>query len=126
MCTAVAADLVVLLHFTFIVFVVLGGLLAFRFPSVAYLHLPAVAWAAAIEFSGGICPLTPLENWLRRSSGSAGYSGGFIDHYLAPLIYPSGLTRDHQLALGVLVLTINAAIYGVLRVRRHKREKGLR
>lgn len=126
MCTAVAADLVVLLHFVFIVFVTLGGLLAFRFPSVAYLHLPAVAWAAAIEFSGGICPLTPLENWLRRNSGSAGYSGGFIDHYLVPLIYLSGLTRDHQVALGGLVLTINVAIYGLLWVRRHRRGKGLR
>lgn len=126
MCTAVAADLVVLLHLAFIVFVTVGGLLAFRFPSVAYLHLPAVAWAAAIEFSGGICPLTPLENWLRTSCGSAGYSGGFIDHYLVPLIYPSGLTRDHQVALGVLVLTINVAIYGLLWVRRHRRGTGLR
>lgn len=123
MFAAIAADLVVLLHFAFIAFVVLGGLLAFRFPALVYAHIPAVVWGALIEFWGGICPLTPLENWLRRRGGSDGYAGGFIDHYLVPLIYPSGLTRDYQLALGLFVVAINAVVYGALLLRRRSRGK---
>jgi hypothetical protein len=113
------ADLVVAAHFLFVVFVVLGGLLVLRWPKAAYLHIPAAVYGAAIEFFGWTCPLTPLENRLRRLAGEGGYSGGFIEHYLLPILYPSALTRDIQLLLGALVIGVNLAIYGyVLRSRR--------
>ena len=105
------ADAVLVLHLAFILFAVLGGLLVLRHPRLAWLHLPAVAWGVLIEFAGWICPLTPLENRLRIQGGEAGFSGGFINHYLVPLIYPDGLTRELQWLLGGLVLAINAAIY---------------
>ncbi len=105
------ADIVVGLHFAFVLFVVLGGLLVLRWPRVAYLHIPAAVWGAAIELLGWICPLTPLEHWLRRRAGSAGYSGGFVEHYILPLLYPSALTRDIQLLLGLLVIAVNVGIY---------------
>lgn len=111
MTAAVLADLVVLLHLAFILFVMLGGLLVLRRRRLMWLHLPVVAWGAAIEFVGWICPLTPLENRLRAAAGEAGYSGGFIEHYLIPLIYPTGLTREVQWLLGALVLLVNAAVY---------------
>jgi hypothetical protein len=104
-------DLVVLLHFSFILFAVLGGLLALRWPRVLWVHAPAALWAALIEFGGWLCPLTPLENWLRRAAGQAGYGGGFLDHYLVPLIYPPGLTRELQVVLGVVVIIMNVAVY---------------
>jgi hypothetical protein len=101
-----------------VLFVVLGGLLVLRWPRVAYLHIPAAIWGAAIEFAGWICPLTPLENWLRRQAGSAGYSGSFIEHYILPILYPSTLSRDIQLLLGFLVIAVNFTIYYfVLRTR---------
>lgn len=116
---AMAADAVVLLHAAFVTFAALGGLLAVRWPRVAIAHLPAAAWAAWIEFSGGICPLTPLENALRLRSGGTPYAGGFVAHYVLPLVYPAGLTPGVQVALGIAVLAINAVIYGwVLRRRR--------
>lgn len=111
MTAAVLADLVVLLHLAFILFVMLGGLLVLRRRRLMWLHLPVAAWGAAIEFVGWICPLTPLENRLRAAAGEAGYSGGFIEHYLIPLIYPAGLTRELQWLLGALVLLVNAAVY---------------
>lgn len=111
MTAAVLADLVVLLHLAFILFVMLGGLLVLRWRRLMWLHLPVVVWGAAIEFIGWICPLTPLENRLRAAAGEAGYSGGFIEHYLIPLIYPAGLTRELQWLLGALVLLVNAAVY---------------
>lgn len=111
MTAAVLADLVVLLHLAFILFVMLGGLLVLRRRRLMWLHLPVVVWGAAIEFVGWICPLTPLENRLRAAAGEAGYSGGFIEHYLIPLIYPAGLTRELQWLLGALVLLVNAAVY---------------
>ena len=107
----VLADLVVGLHLLFVVFVVAGGLLVLRWPKVAFLHIPAAVWGAAIEFAGWICPLTPLENSLRRQAGESGYSTGFIEHYLLPILYPSALTRDFQLLLGVLVVGVNLAVY---------------
>jgi hypothetical protein len=115
---AVLADLVVLLHAAFIVFVAAGGLLAWHRPRLAWLHLPAAAWGAWIELSGGICPLTPLENSLRAAAGQAGYAGDFVGRYLLPLIYPAGLTREIQIVLGIGVLALNAAIYGALLWRR--------
>jgi uncharacterized protein DUF2784 len=105
------ADAVLILHLAFILFVVLGGLLVFWRRRLAWLHLPAVAWGILIELAGWICPLTPLENWLRMQGGERGYSGGFIEHYLASLIYPDGLTRELQWLLAALVIAINAAIY---------------
>ena len=115
---ALLADAVVVLHLLFLLFVVLGGVAALRWPRVAWLHLPAAVWGAWIEFSGGICPLTPLENRFRAAGGQAGYAGGFIDHYLVPILYPPGLTRGHQIVLGVGVLVLNLTLYGVLVRRR--------
>jgi hypothetical protein len=105
------ADLVVALHFGFVLFVVLGGLLVLRWRWVALVHLPAAVWGAWVEFSGRICPLTPLENQYRRLGGEAGYAGGFIEHYILPVLYPHGLTRGIQVALGIIVVTLNAALY---------------
>ena len=105
------ADLVLIFHATFVVFVVLGGLLTLRWPRTAWLHVPVVLWGAGIEFVGGICPLTPLENHWRRLAGEQGYQGGFVDHYVIAFLYPDGLTRTHQIVVGLLVLTLNVAIY---------------
>jgi hypothetical protein len=114
---ALAADTLVVVHLLFILFVVAGGLLTFRWPGLAWIHLPAALWGALIELGGWICPLTPLEIHLRQGAGETGYSGEFIEHYILPLIYPTGLTRDIQIALGTAVLTLNGLAYGVLIVR---------
>jgi Protein of Unknown function (DUF2784) len=118
---AALADAVVLVHVLFVVFVAAGGLLVLRWPRLAWLHVPAFLWGAAIELGGWICPLTPLENRLRRSAGEAGYPGGFIDHTLIPALYPEGLTRTHQLVLGLAVLAVNLGVYGWLAVRAARR-----
>ena len=107
----VLADLVVLAHLAFIVFVLLGGLLALHWRWMPWAHLPAALWGALVEFFGWFCPLTPLENSLRLASGTAGYSGGFIEHYIIPIIYPAELTREVQMLLGLAVLAVNLAIY---------------
>ncbi|MEO9335662.1 DUF2784 domain-containing protein [Ectopseudomonas guguanensis] len=112
-----AADALVLVHLGFILFVLLGGLLLLRWPRLIWLHLPAVAWGILVECLHLGCPLTPWENQLRRLAGQAGYDGGFIEHYLIPLIYPAGLTPQLQLWLGALVVLINLAVYAWL-VRR--------
>lgn len=108
------ADALVVVHFAFIAFVVAGGLLALWHRGWAAAHLPAVAWGAWTEFTGTICPLTPWENALRARAGLAGYTGGFVEHYLIPLIYPAALSANTQVMLGVLVLAINAAVYGIV------------
>lgn len=108
-----AADLLVAVHFAFILFVGVGGLLVIRRPRWIWLHLPAAVWGAAIEFSGGICPLTPWEWHLRELAGQRGYSGGFIEHYVIPLIYPPGMTTALQWVLGGLVLAVNGICYGI-------------
>ncbi|MDH3902059.1 MAG: DUF2784 domain-containing protein [Xanthomonadales bacterium] len=108
---ALLADLTLILHATFILFVVFGGVLIFWRRGLVWLHIPSALWGALIEFQGWICPLTYLENDLRAMAGSHGYTGGFIDHYLVPLVYPSGLTSDLQFLLGLAVLVINAIIY---------------
>lgn len=105
------ADLVLLVHAGFVLFVVLGGLAVPARPWVAWLHLPAAAWGAAIEFGGWTCPLTPLENRLRAAAGEAGYTGDFLAHWVQLLIYPPGLTRELQYLLGAGVLVVNAAVY---------------
>lgn len=110
----VLADLVVVLHFTFIVFALFGGLLALRWSWIPWLHIPAVAWGAGIEFLGWYCPLTPLENSLRQSAGDESYSGGFIEHYLLPIIYPEGMTREIQLVLGGVLVVINVVVYAIV------------
>jgi hypothetical protein len=108
------ADLVLVLHFAFVLFVVLGGLLVVPWPRLAWLHVPAAIWGVLIEYTGWICPLTPLENSFRARAGQTGYSGGFIQHYIQPLLYPAGLSRSTQLVLGSLVLLVNVAAYGVV------------
>lgn len=108
------ADLVVLLHLAFVLFVLFGGLLAVRWPRATWLHLPAAAWGACVEFSGWICPLTPLEIWLRTQSGKTGYQGDFLERHLLPILYPEGLTQEIQLMLGTTVLIVNASVYGWL------------
>ncbi len=109
----IAAYLVFFLHLAFIVFVPLGGLLVLRRRKWAWLHVPVFLWGAGISFGGWICPLTPLENLLREKGGELGYSGGFIDHYLVPIIYPAGLTRTHQYLMGAGVLLLNLAVYTI-------------
>jgi nitrate reductase gamma subunit len=114
------ADLVLVVHLAFVLFVVLGGLLALRWPWVSSVHIPAAVWGVLIEYSGWICPLTPLENSLRRSGGEAGYSGGFIEHYIQPLLYPAGLTRGTQIVLGSLAVLVNLAAYSAVIARRKR------
>ena len=111
---AVLADVVVVLHFAFIVFVVLGALTAYRWPKMVWVHIPCALWGAWIEITGRVCPLTPIEVRFRRMGGMEGYTGGFIEHYLVPIIYPSGLTRADQLLLGGLVVAVNLSAYGFL------------
>ena len=106
------ADAVALLHAAFVAFVVLGGLLVLRWRRVAWLHVPAAIWGVLIEYSGWICPLTPLENALRERAGQAGYSGGFVEHYGSHVLYPAGLTREMQWVLGALVVIVNGLVYG--------------
>ena len=114
------ADLVVIFHAAFVLFVVLGGLLVLRKRWLMWVHLPAALWGALIEFAGWVCPLTPLENALRRRGGEAGYTGDFIDHYIVPVLYPEGLTREHQILLGLLVVVINGLIYWRVFTRRRR------
>lgn len=109
-----------LFHLAFVVFVVLGGLLVLRWPKAAWVHIPSAMWGALIEYTGWICPLTPLENSLRVRGGEAGYSGGFIEHYVLPTLYPAGLTRGTQIALGSAVLCLNLAAYGIYSVKRNR------
>ena len=126
MIARLSADTVVLLHLGFIVFVALGGLLALRWPRVAWVHLPAVVWGTLIELTGWVCPLTPLENRLRTTAGDPAYTGSFIDRYIMPIVYPAQLTRGIQVALGTAVIVINLAIYGavIIRQRRHNPHRG--
>ena len=125
MLSGLLADAVLVVHGLFIVWAALGAVAVWRWPKLALLHLPALAWAVWIEFSGGICPLTPLENSLRRAAGQTGYSGGFIDHYVGGAIYPDGLTRETQWVIAGVLLTINAVLYGLMiaRVRRSGRQR---
>jgi hypothetical protein len=115
------ADLVLVVHLAFVLFVVLGGLLVLRWPKLAWLHLPAAIWGVLIEYTGWICPLTPLENSLRMRGGEAGYSGGFIQHYIQPVLYPAGLTRSTQIVLGSIALILNIVAYGVVISRMRSR-----
>jgi hypothetical protein len=111
---------VLLVHLAFLLFVVLGGLLAIRRPRWAWVHVPLAVWGVLVEFAGIVCPLTPLENALRLRGGHAGYSGGFIEHYITAALYPSGLTRGIQVGLGAAVLLLNALIYRRVLAARHR------
>jgi len=117
------ADLVVVVHLGFVVFVVVGGLGVLRRPRLVWLHLPAAMWGAWVELSASMCPLTPLENRFRRLGGQSGYGGGFIEHYLIPILYPAGLTRAVQVWLGVGVIALNVAVYVVVLRRRARRTR---
>ncbi|MFA4943943.1 MAG: DUF2784 domain-containing protein [Lentisphaeria bacterium] len=117
------AELVVLVHAAFVAFVVVGGLLALRWRRLAWLHLPVAAWGVLVEFTGWVCPLTPLEKWLRVRGGGEGYEGGFISHHLTSLLYPAGLTRESQWLLGALALAINLAVYALFLARGHRRRR---
>ena len=120
------ADLVLVLHLLFIAFVVAGGFAAIRWPRLAWAHVPCFVWGALIEFAGWICPLTPLEVRLRIASGQAGYSGGFIERYLLPIIYPGALNREIQIWLGLSVLALNAVAYAWLLRRLRRRARSVR
>jgi uncharacterized protein DUF2784 len=117
------ADTIVVVHFGFVLFVALGGLLVLYRGWIAWIHLPAAAWGVLIEFTGWICPLTPLEQDLRRAAGAASYAESFTEHYILPLLYPIGLTRPTQMALGFAVLALNAAIYGFALYRQARKRK---
>ena len=116
------ADLVVIIHFIFILFVIFGGLLVLHQRRWAWIHIPAAAWGALVEFTGWICPLTPLENWLRLQGGGPAYASDFIERYLVSIIYPSSLIRSQQLFLGLGVILINGLIYGWIVWRRLKQK----
>ncbi|MEJ7758075.1 MAG: DUF2784 domain-containing protein [Gemmatimonadaceae bacterium] len=112
------ADAVVILHVGFVIFVMVGGFLLMRWPKLVYVHVPAAVWGVLIEFAGWTCPLTPLENSFRARGGQAGYAGGFIDHYLIPILYPAGLSRNIQWVLGLLALGVNVLAYYMFLRRR--------
>ena len=114
----ILADATVVLHLAFVLFVLLGGVLVLRWPRAAWMHLPAVGWGAFVEFAGWVCPLTPLENWLRQQGGGSAYTTTFIEHYFVPVLYPSFLSRELQWGLGGLVLVVNAAVYLLVLRRR--------
>jgi hypothetical protein len=121
MINLVFADLIVVIHFGFILFVIFGGFLVLKYHKLIWLHLPAVLWGALIEFLGWFCPLTNYENSMRKASGG-GYASGFIEHYLIPMIYPSGLTREIQFGLGSIVIAVNLCIYIKLYLIRNENE----
>lgn len=118
------ADLVVIVHLAFVAFVVAGALLVLRWPRLAWLHLPALAWGVFVELGARVCPLTPLENRLRAEAGGTPYETGFVEHYLVPVLYPANLTPTHQLGLGVALLAGNALLYAVIWRRRRARPPG--
>lgn len=124
MTSRLLADALVVAHLAFIAFVIAGGLLVLRRRGWAALHLPAVAWGVFTELTGTVCPLTPWENTLRQDAGGAGYAGGFIEHYVVPLIYPEALTPRLQVALGLVVIGVNAIVYAFAwRSWRHDRRR---
>ncbi len=119
------ADLVMVMHFLFIIFAILGGLLLFVRGYLVFVHLPAFFWAAMISFKGWICPLTLLENDLLRAAGREGYSEGFVGHYLTPIIYPERLTSSTQIMFGILVVVINIGIYAFVCYKRMAKREGI-
>ena len=112
-----AADAMVTAHLLYIVFVVVGGLIAFRARWILWLHVPAVLWAIYVQYIGRVCPLTAWEKGFRAHAGDAGYEGGFIDHYIVPIVYPPDMPVAMHLVLGTLVILINGSVYAALIVR---------
>lgn len=117
---SVLADIVLVVHLAFVAFVIFGGFAALRWPRVAWVHIPVAVYGALVEFIGFICPLTPLEVALRQRGGEAGYQGGFVEHYITAALYPTGLTREIQIVLGVSVLVLNGIIYTIWLRRRSR------
>ncbi|MHB8791467.1 MAG: DUF2784 domain-containing protein [Desulfobulbaceae bacterium] len=113
-----AADVLVVVHLLFILFVIAGGFLVLGNRKWAFVHLPAALWAATVEFTGWYCPLTPLENWLRLQGGGIRYASGFVEQYLLPLLYPAALTRGLQISLGLAVIVLNVLVYFIVYRRR--------
>ena len=113
------ADLILMIHFSFILFVVFGGFIVLKWKKLIYFHIPAALWGAVIEITGWVCPLTPLEIALRVRAGTGFYTGGFIDHYLTPIVYPHGLTREIQYYLAAGVIIINAFAYYLVSRKLH-------
>jgi hypothetical protein len=120
---SILADVILVTHAGFVVFVVFGGLLVLRWRRVIWLHIPAAIWGTVVELAGWICPLTPLENELRRAGGEAGYTGGFIEHYIVPILYPAEINHKTQVVLGIVVLAINLATYSYVFGRSSKQPK---
>jgi len=118
-----AADFIIVLHFTFILFVLVGGILVLKWRWLIWLHLPAVIWGALISFMGWICPLTPLENMLRQAGGGEVYLTGFIEQYIVPLIYPSGFNHEMFVAIGLFVVVVNVIVYAFIFNKRGKNKK---
>ncbi|HVN72632.1 MAG TPA: DUF2784 domain-containing protein [Desulfomonilia bacterium] len=116
----ILADGVVLLHLGFIIFVIFGGIFIVFQSKVLWFHIPCVIWGILVELIGFICPLTPLENYMRIHAGRSPYSGDFVIHYIEPVIYPEGLTRELQIVMGLLVILFNFFIYGWLILRKNK------
>lgn len=119
----ILADAVLMLHLGFILFAILGGILFYRWRWIPWLHLPAFCWSSWVSFTGTLCPLTPLENHFRHRAGQDGYAGGFIDHYIVPLIYPEGLTDKIGITLGICILIWNAFVYSLILRRRRRAEQ---
>jgi len=115
-----AADLLMIIHLSFIIFVITGGFLVLKWRSIMYLHIPAAVWGALIELQDWICPLTPLEQHLRQAGGQRAYSGGFVEHYVEPIVYPAGLTREMQILFGLVVIAVNLLAYGWLLIGRQR------
>ncbi len=115
------ADLLLVAHLLFIVLVLVGGLLVLRWPRFAWAHLPIVVWGFLVELMGWVCPLTPLEQSLRRAAGDGAYRGSFIEHYLVPLIYPEGMTHSTRMLFAAIVATFNILIYTGLYLRHRHR-----
>jgi len=119
--TLFLADIVVITHALFIVFVIFGGFIVLKWHKVMWLHIPCAIWGVLIEFFGWICPLTHLENYYRELGNASHYESSFIQHYLLPIIYPPGLTTGVQILLGVIVIVINLAVYGIVWRYRHEK-----
>lgn len=119
----IGADLVLLLHLAFVLFVMTGGLLLLKWPRLAWLHLPAAIWGALVEYTGWICPLTPIENTLLATAGESAYNSDFIGHYLLPLLYPAGLTGNVQVLLGTVVVLVNGMIYWLVFGKPSRRDR---
>ena len=119
MCYLLLADLVLIVHFSFVLFVLFGGLMTVKWPRVVWIHGPALIWGCIVEFAGVSCPLTPLENRLRLQGGESGFQGDFVSRWLLPILYPETLTPGIQVALGTFVLVLNVSIYAWIWRRRH-------